>query len=114
MRLYAIAQASVFLCLAAGCDREAGTVGRDDDAGSVLRIDPALDALVPMGAAIERVATGFQFTEGPVWIAERGRVLFSDIPANTVYSWSQAEGATVFLHPVMADDAGTGGVGGSN
>jgi hypothetical protein len=35
--------------------------------GSVLRVDPALDALVPTNATIEKVAGGFQFTEGPLW-----------------------------------------------
>jgi gluconolactonase len=40
--------------------------------------------------------------------------LFSDIPANTVYRWTEGEGSEVFLHPVMPDDSGTGGTGGSN
>ncbi|MBO9670428.1 MAG: SMP-30/gluconolactonase/LRE family protein [Sphingobium sp.] len=43
----------------------------------VERLDPALDALIAPGAPIERVATGFSFTEGPMW--KDGRLWFSDV-----------------------------------
>jgi gluconolactonase len=84
-------------------------------AGAVERLDPALDRLVPADAVIEKVAGGFVFTEGPVWIpGSPGHLLFSDIPENTVYRWSASEGITVFLRPVMLEDSTSGGVGGSN
>ncbi|MEO0858093.1 MAG: SMP-30/gluconolactonase/LRE family protein [Bacteroidota bacterium] len=56
-----------------------------------------MDSPVPDGAEVEQVATGFQFTEGPVW--KDGALLFSDIPANTVYAYTDADGATPYLHP---------------
>ena len=34
---------------------------------SIERVDPALDAIVPAGAKIEKLAGGFDFTEGPIW-----------------------------------------------
>lgn len=46
----------------------------------------------------EQVATGFQFTEGPVWQAD-GSLLFSDIPANRIYRWTPEEGAKVWREP---------------
>ncbi len=46
----------------------------------------------------ERLATGFQFTEGPVWMPE-GYLLFSDIPANRIYKWSEAGGIEVWREP---------------
>lgn len=52
---------------------------------------------VPEGATVEKVAGGFEFTEGPLW--HDGRLVFSDIPANTVYEWTPDEGASVFLKP---------------
>ena len=52
--------------------------------GTVERLDPALDAIVPPAAAIEKLASGFQFTEGPVWHPD-GYLLFSDPNANTIY-----------------------------
>ena len=46
----------------------------------------------------ERLATGFQFTEGPVWMAG-GYLLFSDIPANIMYKWTPESGAEVWREP---------------
>lgn len=53
-------------------------------AGSVYRLDPALDALVPAAAVVERVAGGFQFTEGPLWRPAEGRLWFSDVLGNVL------------------------------
>ena len=61
----------------------------------VTRVDPALDAIVPRDATIEKLAEGFLFTEGPVWVPE-GYLLFSDPNTNTIYRWSDADGLSVF------------------
>ena len=75
----------------------------------------AFDDLVPTNVAVERVATGFQFVEGPVWVpGESGSLLFSDIPGNTIYRWREAGDTEVYLHPVLPEDSDAGGVGGSN
>ena len=52
---------------------------------------------VPKGATVELVDGGFEFTEGPIWYNEG--LLFSDIPANTVYRWTPEDGTSVFLKP---------------
>jgi len=56
-------------------------------AAEVVRLDPAIDAVVPPGARIEKLAGGFAFTEGPVW-SPAGFLLFSDPNENTIYRWS--------------------------
>lgn len=49
----------------------------------MLRLDPALDELLPADAEFEKLASGFEFTEGPVWMPGRdGRLFLSDIPGN--------------------------------
>lgn len=54
---------------------------------------------VPDDAGLEKVAEGFQFVEGPVWHPD-GILLFSDIPANTVYRWDPVMDKTgEFLQP---------------
>lgn len=54
---------------------------------------------VPEGAQVEAVVTGFQFTEGPYWHPD-GFLLFSDIPANTVYRWwPDSTSAEVYRRP---------------
>lgn len=62
---------------------------------TVTRRDPALDAIVPPGLMIEKLADGFLFTEGPVWHPD-GYLLFSDPNANTIYRWSETDGVSVY------------------
>lgn len=42
----------------------------------------------PLASDVEQLATGMAFTEGPCWLAEHGKVLFTDIPANAIMEWS--------------------------
>jgi gluconolactonase len=63
--------------------------------GRIVRLDPALDRLIPPGAKIEKLAGGFQFTEGPVWHPD-GYLLFSDPNANTIYRWSPDGAVSVY------------------
>lgn len=66
--------------------------------GSVERLDPAIDALVPQDAKLEVLAEGFDWTEGPLWIPEDGGyVIFSDIPPNRVHKWQAGKGTSVYL-----------------
>ena len=74
--------------------KAAATQGSMTDA-RVTRVDPAIDAIVPKDAKIEKLAEGFLFTEGPVWVPD-GYLLFSDPNNNTIYRWSDADGLSVF------------------
>jgi gluconolactonase len=67
--------------------------------GAIERLDPGLDALVPKDARMERLATGFEWSEGPVWQRETGSLLFSDVLENVVYRWKDGAGVTPFLRP---------------
>jgi gluconolactonase len=53
----------------------------------IVRLDPALDAIIAPGMRIERVATGFKFVEGPMW--RQGRLWFSDLVGNKLYAMSR-------------------------
>ena len=55
--------------------------------------------IVPEGIKVERLGTGFQFTEGPVWNGKGGYLLFSDIPGNRIIKWSSEEGFSAFRVP---------------
>jgi gluconolactonase len=65
---------------------------------TVERRDPELDAIVPADLLLERVATGFLFTEGPAWTPE-GTLLFSDPNANTIYEWTPSGELSAFRSP---------------
>lgn len=83
--------------------------------GSVERIDPAIDALIDRNAFIEVLAEGYQWTEGPVWIANGNYLLYSEIPSNSIYKWSEEEGASLFIRPSGYTGARErGGESGSN
>jgi gluconolactonase len=56
----------------------------------VIRNDPAIDAIVPVNPKIFKLAEGFQFTEGPIWM-KAGYLLFSDPNANTIYKYSTVD-----------------------
>jgi gluconolactonase len=59
----------------------------------------AVKSLFPKNATVERVATGFEFTEGPIWLAEENCLLFSDIPANKIFKLAPNSEIKVFREP---------------
>lgn len=66
----------------------------------IVKKDAALDAILPANAKLEKLATGFLFTEGPLWIptseASPGYLVFSDPNANKIYRWSQDGQVSVY------------------
>jgi gluconolactonase len=66
--------------------------------GSIVRLDPAIDAIIPQGAKLEKVAGGYGWTEGPVW-THSGDLFFAAIYHNSIIEWVPGKGASVFLHP---------------
>ncbi len=67
--------------------------------GSIERLDPRFDALVPRDATIEVLASGFEWAEGPVWLKDQQAILFSDIPRNRVMRFKDGAGLSVYLEP---------------
>ena len=67
--------------------------------GEIERLDPGIDALLARDAAMEKLADGFNWSEGPVWVPAKQHLLFSDVPENIVYRWADGEGVSVFLTP---------------
>ncbi len=68
--------------------------------GTIERKDPAFDKLVPKDSTIELLEKEkFDWSEGPVWDAKNGRVLFSDIPKNMIWEWSDKGGLKEFIKP---------------
>jgi gluconolactonase len=67
--------------------------------GQIVRVDPALDGLLPAAAKIEKLAEGFQWAEGPVWMPKEQQLAFSATRENIAYRWREGIGVEVFLHP---------------
>jgi gluconolactonase len=68
--------------------------------GTIERLDPALDKLVPKDGTIEMLEEKkFEWSEGPVWLKDEKALLFSDIPRNMIWKWKEGEGLKEFLKP---------------
>jgi gluconolactonase len=93
IRLRIIAAASILAC---------SLVMAQSTNQAVLRLDPALDAVVSANAKVELVKGGFGFTEGPVWVQKgaQGYLLFTDIPGNVVWKLTPDGKASVYLENV--------------
>ena len=97
-----------------GGDAETEPMPMASGAGTILRLDSRFNALVPSGAIIEKVADGFVFTEGPIWMREESRLIFSDLRANAIVQWTEADSASFFIETVFDGDMGGRGSVGSN
>jgi gluconolactonase len=84
--------------------------------GSIEAIDPAFNELVDTNSPIEVLSDGYEWTEGPVWVESQKMLLFSDVPKNTVYKWTEEKGVEVYLKPsgYTGTQPSTSGEPGSN
>lgn len=60
---------------------------------------PSMERIVAVDARVEQVATGFLFTEGPLWHPNDHFLLFSDMPGNVIRRWDRQDGIQVFRRP---------------
>jgi gluconolactonase len=118
-RSLAFALAAFFTAVLAGCQHHPLALPdtikshNSETFGKLEVNDPVFFTLIELSAPIEKLASGFDWSEGPVWIKpgrapasfgpaswrEGGYLLFSDVPSNTVYRWKAGEGVSVFLRP---------------
>lgn len=68
-------------------------------AGQIEKLDEKLEQFVAPGTLPQIIAEGFDWSEGPLWVAEQDMLLFSDIPPNSIYSWTEKEGKKLYLKP---------------
>src|ERR1700709_2570132 len=67
---------------------------------NLVVLDKRFEKIVLGNVAIRRIATGFDFTEGPVWFGDGRYLLFSDIPNDRILRWDETTGATsIFRSP---------------
>lgn len=83
--------------------------------GSIQKLDDALTSIISDSAKVEIIADGFEWSEGPLWIEQHNMLLFSDVPKNTVYKWTESKGKEVYLQPSgYTHEPQRGGETGSN
>ncbi|WP_346882606.1 sulfatase-like hydrolase/transferase [uncultured Algibacter sp.] len=67
--------------------------------GYIDRLDPAIDEIISKNAKIQLVARGFNWSEGPLWLPKEEKLIFSDVPENTIYEWSEKDDLQVYMSP---------------
>lgn len=67
--------------------------------GEVERLAPGLDALIEPGTQMEKLAEGFNWSEGPVWMKNERQLVFSDVPENIIYRWREGQGIDILVNP---------------
>jgi gluconolactonase len=65
----------------------------------VIRLDPAMDAIAGPNPKMFKLAEGFKFTEGPVWVNDGEYLLFSDPNSNIIYKYSHDGELSIFRQP---------------
>lgn len=84
---------------ACGITQAARPASPPEVGGTIVRLDPRFDRLVPADAGVEKIVDGFTWVEGPVWDRAGRYLLFSDIPSNRILKWKEGEGVSVYLAP---------------
>lgn len=83
--------------------------------GKIELYDKTASALIDTNAVIEVLGSHYQWAEGPVWVASRHMLLFSDVLANTTYSWKEKDTPVIYLTPSgYTGTAARNGENGSN
>lgn len=85
----------IFILLATACT----TTPSMKTTGTIERYDSLISTIISSNAKAEIIAEGFEWSEGPLWIAEHSMLIFSDVPTNTIYKWTAEKGKEVYLSP---------------
>ncbi|MBK7523940.1 MAG: SMP-30/gluconolactonase/LRE family protein [Saprospiraceae bacterium] len=67
--------------------------------GNIVKDDPELDEVISVETKAEVLAAGFDWSEGPLWLEDQQKLIFSDIPNNRIYEWTALKGKQIYLEP---------------
>ncbi len=83
--------------------------------GTIEQTDPSFASLTAVSTPVEIIAEGHKWTEGPLWLESDKTLLFSDIPPNKIFKWTEEKGEELYLTPSgYTDTIPRGGEPGSN
>ena len=89
---------------------------QQEKSGSKIIVnDPEIHEIITKDVEIEILAEGFEWTEGPLWLEKENKLIFSDIPNNSIFEWTEKEGIKLYLKPAgYTGEKKRGGETGSN
>jgi gluconolactonase len=96
-------------------DKPATQISAADTLSEIEILDDEALSLFSKDTKAEILAIGFKWSEGPLWLKDQNKLIFSDVPRNTIYSWSEKDSIQVYLTPSgYTDTIARGGETGSN
>ncbi len=67
--------------------------------GEIISFDEELYTIVSPVAKMEVLAEGFDWSEGPLWLPDQKKLIWSDVPQNRIFQWREGEGMSAYLSP---------------
>ena len=107
MRMMSVIAVVLLITSAAACAAAPPPAPTKIAEATIDRWDPAMDAIIPKDWKIEKLAEGFGWAEGPIWVKSGGYLLFTDVPGNKMWKWSEKGGLEKFLDPSGAANPDT-------
>ncbi|MBN3522200.1 SMP-30/gluconolactonase/LRE family protein [Algoriphagus lutimaris] len=80
-------------------ERMNSLVSNFETIGSIERLSGAMDVLIPVDSKIEVIASGFDWSEGPLWLEDQQALIFTDVPENKIWKWTASDSLEVYLEP---------------
>ncbi len=109
---------SMFLAACCSCNPASNknkATAKDTAVGKIEIYDKTAAAIIDSNATIEVIGSNFTWSEGPLWIAARQVLLFSDVPENKIFQWKSGDSTRLYLTPSgYTDTAKRDGENGSN
>lgn len=75
------------------------TITKNSAVASIEIYDSSAEDAISKNASIQVIGIGYKWVEGPVWIADKQMLLFSDVPENKIYQWTQGDSTKLFVTP---------------
>lgn len=89
------------LCIA-GCTTK-NQIDQSEDTtrfvGEIEMIDEQLYSIISPDAKLEVIADGYDWSEGPLWLPKQNKLIWSDVPQNKIFQWSEEAGVSTYLEP---------------
>jgi len=79
-------------------EKKTDSVSKKTAQRRIMILDPEALNILDSTASIDVIASGFKWTEGPLYVKDGNYLLFSDVPANKIYKWQEGKDTTLFLN----------------
>lgn len=95
-----IAPLALFFCFTIiGCTHPEKEKRPFQTTGSIERLDDEINKLIAEDAKIEILAEGFVWSEGPLWLEKEQMLIFTDVPENVIYQFTEKDSVKIYLKP---------------